>query len=154
MLLLAFAGVSFSAIAQQAPERQGGPEAKPNPKAALMAVKLKEIKEALNLSDTTMARFKPIYVRYDQELSRFHSERGKQLMLRADPDTLSTAQAEQALVAQINMGKAMIALQERYIAEFRAVLTPQQILKFFRVEQDIRRKALAEYRKRFPAKQD
>ena len=142
LIIMCFA-ISLSGEAQ--------PVKKQTWKEALMAARLREVKLALKLDDQTLERFKPLYISYDKDISRINTERQKTLM-KADIDTLSNAAAEEMMAAQIRTARTIIDIQEQYAKEFRAVLTPQQILRFFRAEKEIRRKALVEYRKRFPPK--
>lgn len=145
-LLIAGLCLALGAVAQ-------GPNAgkKPSGKEILMAVRAREVQSALGLDDNAMERFRPLYERYDKDISRINTERQKMLM-KSNIDTLSNADAEAMMAAQIRTARTILDIQEQYSREFSSVLTPQQILRFFRTEKDIRRKALAEYRKRFPPK--
>lgn len=114
----------------------------------ILKVKLTEIQKALQLDQPAFDRFKPVYARYDQELSRINLK-GMGGILRADPDSLTAEDAEKAILLQLENAGKILALREKYYFEFKIVLTPQQIVRLYQVESEIRQKVMREFRRRF-----
>lgn len=113
----------------------------------ILQAKLNEIRSSLNLDQATFVRFRPIYVRYEQEISEVDFRKMARLM-RVNADSLSTAEADQLIVDQLNAAKKLIAVREKYYGQFRKVLTPQQIIKLYQTEAELRRKVMQELKRR------
>jgi hypothetical protein len=69
--------------------------------------------------------------------------------MRTSPDSLTDEQAEQLFFIQMEKAKKMISLREKYFREFRAVLSPKEIMEFHRIEKEVNRKMMQQIRQRF-----
>lgn len=109
--------------------------------------KLREIKMKLNLDPKLFEQFRPIYVRYSLELLDINFYKlGK--FMTIETDSLSAEEADQLIVNQIEIAKKIISIREKYYKEFRTVLSPQQIVKLYQAEAEMRNKVQEEVKKR------
>lgn len=109
--------------------------------------KLREIQSALKLDQAAFNQFRPVYMRYEKELSGIDFRKMAKL-LRVDADSLSVDDADQLIVNQIEGAKSLIAVREKYYREFRKILSPQQIIRLYQTEAEIRKKVMKELKKR------
>ncbi len=109
--------------------------------------KLREIRKSMNLNQETFERFRPIYLKYDREITGIDFRQMARLM-RVDADSLSEEEADQMIVNQLETARQLIDIREKYYHEFRKVLTPQQIIKLYQTEAEIRKKVMQELKKR------
>ncbi|MFA5326759.1 MAG: hypothetical protein WC384_03110 [Prolixibacteraceae bacterium] len=109
--------------------------------------KLREIRQSMNLDQATFDRFKPIYLKYDREVTSIDFRKMARLM-RVDADSLSEEEADQMIVNQLETARQLIDIREKYYREFRKVLSPQQIIKLYQTEAEIRKKVMQELKKR------
>ncbi len=109
--------------------------------------KLHQIRQDLLLDDATFLQFRPIFLRYERALANVDF-RNQNRLLKVQADSLSAQDADALLMAQWAQAKQLIHLRERFYTELHAVLTPQQLVKLFQSEADIRQKALIELGKR------
>lgn len=123
----------------------------PNRKAMLRnrieQVKLREIKQRLQLDEATFAQFRPIYLRYERRIASIDFKNQAKLM-RTNADSLSAEEANLLITNQLTNAKKMVFIRERFYNEFRKVLTPQQLVKLYQSETEIRRKVMTEIRNR------
>jgi len=113
----------------------------------IIQAKLREIRQNLRLDQPTFDRFRPVYLKYENEVSGINFQKMARL-LRVDADSLSTEEADQLIVNQIESAKSLIALREKYYKEFRTVLSPQQIIKLYQTEAELRKKVMQELKRR------
>lgn len=113
----------------------------------IVQAKLRELKANLKLNQNVFDQFKPVYLRYEKEVSGLDFRKMARL-LRVDADSLSTEEADQIIVSQFESAKSLIALREKYYKEFRHVLSPQQIIKLYQTEAELRKKVMQELKKR------
>ena len=113
----------------------------------LIQAKLREIKTRLNLDAATFDRFRPIYLKYNSEMSEIDFGKLGRLM-KVDSDSLTSEEADQMIVNQLDSAKKMIAIREKYYQEFKTVLTSQQIVRLYQTEAEIRKKVQEELRRR------
>jgi len=113
----------------------------------IVQAKLHEIRSSLNLDQPTFMRFRPIYVQYEREITSIDYQKMARLM-RVDADSLSADEAEQLIVNQLETAKKLINVREKYYKEFRTVLTPQQIIKLYQTEAELRKKVMQEIKRR------
>lgn len=119
----------------------------PRLKERITEMKLRRIRENLNLDPGTFEQFRPVYLRYDQEMMSLDFRKmGK--LLRVNADSLSDEEADQLIVAQIEQTKKMLSIREKYYPEFRKVLKPQQVIRLYQTENEIRKRVMAELKKR------
>jgi hypothetical protein len=109
--------------------------------------KLREIRLKLELDQETFQKFRPIYLRYEDEIASLDVKKMSGLM-RINVDSLTAEQADQLFVTQTEVAKRMIGIREKYFKEFRTVLQPQQIIKIFQTEAELRRKVMSEIKRR------
>jgi hypothetical protein len=57
------------------------------------------------------------------------------------------------IVNQLETAKKLIAIREKYYKEFRTVLTPQQIIKLYQTEAELRKKVMQELKRRIMSRQ-
>jgi len=62
--------------------------------------------------------------------------------------SLSSEEADQLIAYQLKSAKKLILIREKYYNEFRTVLTPQQIIKLYQSEAELRKKVMAERKRR------
>ena len=113
----------------------------------IIQVKLRELKVNLKLDQVAFDQFRPVYLRYEREVSGIDFRKMARL-LRVEADSLSTEEADQIIVNQIESAKSLIALREKYYKEFRKVLSPQQIIKLYQTEAELRKKVMQELKNR------
>lgn len=117
----------------------------------ILQAKLREIKLSLNTDPATFERFRPIYVKYEHEVSGIDFQKLTRLM-KVDADSLSAADADQLIVNQLESARRLIDIREKYYKAFKAVLTPQQIIKLYQTEAELRKKVIGEIRRRLSAR--
>ncbi|BBE20529.1 hypothetical protein AQPE_4723 [Aquipluma nitroreducens] len=140
-LLLVFTlCISFSAESQNA-------DRFPRLRERIAQAKLREIRLQLKLDQTTFEQFRPIYLKYEQEISGIDFRNLARLM-KVNADSLSAEDADQLIVSQLETSKKLIHIREKYYKEFRTVLAPQQIIKLYQTEAELRKKVLQEIKKR------
>jgi len=113
----------------------------------IMQAKLREIKYRLNIDQKTFDNFRPIYLKYNQELSGIDFFKLGRLM-KINSDSISAEEAEQMITKQIESARKILSIREKYYKEFKTVLSPQQILKLYQTEAEIRNKVMAELKRR------
>lgn len=142
ILLTAIFCMIFSSIQSQVVKGQ------PRLRDRIVMAKFNEIRKSLELDQGTAQRLRPVYFRYENEIAGVSKRELGQLM-RADPDSLTTMEAETIITTQLENAKKVIAIREKYYRLFKTVLTPQQIVKLYQTEAGMRRKMMQEVRKRF-----
>jgi hypothetical protein len=145
LLFIYIAFLSFAivpgAIAQQ-PNTKGGAL-----RQRLADAKFDYVKQKLVMSDADAEKLKPIYVAYEREQAQL----GKLKELRIDnisADSLSTQEAEKVITDRFDFAQKQLDLRKKYYVEFKKVLTPQQVIKLYQAEADIRQKVMLELRNR------
>ena len=119
----------------------------PRLRERITQAKLREIKASLKLDQNTFDRFSPIYNRYEQEVTSIDFRKMGRLM-KVDADSLSTSDADELIVNQLNAAKQLVLIREKYYHEFRQVLAPQQIIKLYQTEAELRKKVMLELKRR------
>lgn len=125
----------------------------PQLRERILQAKLKEIGRSLNLDQVTLDKFKPLYTRYEEEVAGINF-RDQVRLMKVNPDSLSAKEAEDIVMKQLQIAKKLIDIRERYYTEFKTVLRPQQIIKLYQTETEIRRKVMQELHKRFGGRFD
>jgi hypothetical protein len=110
----------------------------PRLKERIERAKLNEIQLKFKLDDVTFDHFRPIYLKYENEVSGIDFRKMAKLM-KVNPDSLSATDAELLINDQIKSARRIINLREKYYKEFRTVLSPQQILKLYQIEAELRK---------------
>lgn len=120
----------------------------PRLRERIAQAKLREIKASLQLDEATFNRFSPIYMRYEQEVTSIDFRKMGRLM-KVDTDSLSTSEADELIVNQLSAAKQLVQIREKYYHEFRKVIAPQQIIKLYQTEAELRKKVMQELKRRF-----
>jgi len=119
----------------------------PRIRERMAQAKLREIRFQLNLDQLTFDRFRPVYLKYEHEISGIDF-RNLARMMKVDADSLSAEEADVLIVSQLETSKKLIHIREKYYKEFRTVITPQQIIKLYQTEAELRKKVLQEIKRR------
>ena len=109
--------------------------------------KLRQIRQNLQLDEATFFQFRPLYLRYERTLANIDF-RSQNKMLNVNADSLTGRDADELLMAQWSRAKQLINVRERFYAEFRKILTAQQLVKLYQSETEIRQKVMSELEKR------
>jgi hypothetical protein len=112
-------------------------------KERIVRAKLNEIQLKFKLDQATFDHFRTIYTKYEEEISAIDFRKTAKLM-KVDPDSLSASDAELLINNQLENVKKIITLREKYYKEFRVVLSPQQILKLYQIEAELRKEITEE----------
>lgn len=123
------------------------PERFPMLRERMVQAKLREIKLSLKLDQATFEEFRPIYLKYEREVSSVNF-RNLARLTKVDADSLSTEEADQLIVNQLESAQKLISIREKYYKEFRTVITPQQIIKLYQTEVELRKKVMQEIKRR------
>jgi hypothetical protein len=113
----------------------------------IVQAKLREIKFSLKLDQDRFLQFRPIYLKYEQDISGVDFRKMGRLM-KVETDSLSADEADQLIVNQLESAKKLISIREKYYKEFRTVLTPQEIIKLYQTEAELRKKVMQELKRR------
>jgi hypothetical protein len=114
----------------------------------ILQAKLEEIRHSLKLEQPEMEQFRPVYIRYEEEISSLNF-RDQERLMRVNPDSLTTEEAEKMVLKQLQNARKIINIREKYYHEFKKILTPQQIIRLYQTEAEMRRKVMQEMRHRF-----
>ncbi|MDD2305993.1 MAG: hypothetical protein PHP53_14925 [Prolixibacteraceae bacterium] len=123
------------------------PDRFPKLRERIIQAKLREIQATLKLDQVKFEEFRPIYLKYEHEISGVNF-RNMARLAKVDADSLSTEDADQLIVNQLDAAKKLISIREKYYKEFRSVLTPQQIIKLYQTEAELRKKVMQEMKRR------
>ena len=132
--------VSLNAEAQN-------PDRFPRLRERITQAKLREIQASLKLDQRKFEEFRPIYLKYEREMSGVNF-RNLARFTKVDADSLSTEDADQLILNQLEAAKKLIFIREKYSREFRIVLAPQQIIKLYQTEAELRKKVMQEMKRR------
>lgn len=102
----------------------------------MAAKRFAKIVDQLNLSDETAAKFKPIYENYKKEMRQVMGDPKQRE--RKNPAEETEAEVEAQIKSHFAKARTVIDIREKYYNEFRKVLSPKQIRKFYRVEAKFR----------------
>ncbi|MEI6276659.1 MAG: hypothetical protein WCP08_11755 [Prolixibacteraceae bacterium] len=119
----------------------------PNLRERMAHARMNEIQMKFKLDQATFDHFRPIYLKYENEISGIDFRKMAKL-LKVDPDSISAADAETLIMNQLESAKKIISLREKYYKEFRTILTPQQIVKLYQIEAELRKEVTEEIKNR------
>ena len=123
------------------------PDRFPKLRERIIQAKLREIQATLKLDQVKFEEFRPIYLKYEHEISGVNF-RNLARFTKVDADSLSTEDADQLIVNQLDAARKLISIREKYYKEFRSVLAPQQIIKLYQTEAELRKKVMQEMKRR------
>lgn len=113
----------------------------------IVEAKLRQIRISLKLDQATFDHFRPVYEKYESEVSEIDFKRLNKL-LKSDPENLSSEEADRLILHQIEIARRMLEVREKYYIEFKKVLTPQQIIRLYQAEAELRIKVMQELKTR------
>ena len=113
----------------------------------IIEAKLREIRISLKLDQSTFDHFRPVYEKYESEVSEIDFKKLNKL-LKVDAESLSSEEADRLILHQIEIAKRMLEVREKYYKEFKTVLSPQQIIMLYQTEAELRIKVMQELKKR------
>lgn len=109
--------------------------------------KLSKIQNELNLDETSLKAFRPIFFKYERDMESLKINRGSNLK-KIIKDSLSNDEADRLIRNDFINTRLITDIREKYYYEFKKVLTPAQIIKVYQTEADMQRKLMLEYKKR------
>jgi hypothetical protein len=109
--------------------------------------KLRQIRQDLQLDQATFVQFRPLFLKYERTLANIDF-RSQNKILNVNADSLTAQAADELLIAQWSRAKQLIHVREKYYAEFRKILTAQQLVKLYQSETEIRQKVMSELGRR------
>ena len=113
----------------------------------IIEAKFHKIRVDLQLDQASAEKLRPLYLKYEHEVANIDFKKLGKLM-KLDADSLSTAEADQLIVNQLENARRLIDIREKYYKEFRTVLAPQKIIKLYQTEAELRRKVMTELKNR------
>ena len=112
----------------------------------------------LMLDDAAAARFVPVYQNYLKELRECRMMNRRQLSsgqgteqkgMKPQPKSVLTdAEMEQQIKGRFAQSRKILDVREKYYDEFRKILSPKQIMKIYRTEQNNANKLKKEFDRR------
>jgi exonuclease VII small subunit len=140
ILILVTIPVLSGTIAAQKESQNQGPTQK------IFEAQLTEIKNQLKLSESQEMRLETVLRSYHNEMN---VARKLQVMRKKEySDTLSDVTAERIILGQIYAGRYMLQIREKYYFEMKKFISPVDIMKIFKIEQDVYHKVMSEYNRR------
>lgn len=103
----------------------------------LFNAKVDEITYRLRLSDKQVEQFRPIYKEYNKDMI---AAWGNQEKTVAQDEELTTTTASTQVKQRLERQRRAQDVRIRYTDKFATVLTPNQLERFFKVENDIQRR--------------
>ncbi len=139
-LILVAAFLIVSNIALQAQPRQQQKVSKEDfPKFQLQML----IRQLL-IEEPKREAFSKIYMEYSKELETLRAPRKEQP--KGEMTAPSDAEIEKQILASFEAAEKSTALKKKYYTKFKEVLTPQQILKMYKVERTAHERIMSKSR--------
>lgn len=113
----------------------------------MVEVSLSEIQERLSLTEMQISQLRPVYKQYQKKVTRLNMQNHK-LFNRMNADTLSDEQAKTILREYLDRERKLYALNKQYMDNLLEILSPQQVIKLYQSDSDIKRKIRMEYLRR------
>ena len=113
----------------------------------MVEVSLSEIQERLSLTEMQISHLRPVYKQYQKKVARLNMQNHK-LFNRMNADTLSDEQAKTILREYLDRERKLYALNKQYMDNLLEILSPQQVIKLYQSDSDIKRKIRMEYLRR------
>jgi Spy/CpxP family protein refolding chaperone len=113
----------------------------------LANAKFEYVREKLALSTEQAEQLRPIYMAFEKEQAQLGAIR-KLRLNNVNADSISDEAALDLMTARLDFAQKQLDLRKKYMAEYKKVLTPQQIIKLQQCEVEIRQKVLLELRNR------
>ena len=113
----------------------------PKPRKPLVEIELAYIDSSHIMDEATYARFEPVYREYATQRQAIRREiRGAKKAMRAEgvTDTEAKAELDKMLAGQVKLAE----LSQQYADRFLSMLTPQQVVKVYRVNDVLRNRLM------------
>lgn len=104
----------------------------------MMQTRLELLRTELQLTDAQFTQFDPIYRKYRQEIGRVTSMNKE---ARAKKDEITNENALKVMSARLTNNILTSSVKQRYLLVFAEVIEPLQIMKLYRVDDKLARKA-------------
>lgn len=121
----------------------------PRMQMLLMEAQLAEIKRNIIIEDRDIPEFERIYRDYIAEITDLNMGNKRPPLVDMSLEGLSDREIEEVFIRQNERAKRQLIIREKYFYEFKKVIPPREIVKLYRIERDIAKKAQNEIRKRF-----
>ncbi|WP_297928615.1 hypothetical protein [uncultured Coprobacter sp.] len=143
VLMLMFLCVPIVLWAQRPPIQEKQKELQER----MVEVSLSEIQERLNLTEMQISQLRPVYKQYQKRVARLNMLNHK-LFNRMNADTLSDEKAQTVLREYLDREHKLYVLNKQYMDNLLEILSPQQVIKLYQSDSDIKRKIRMEYLRR------
>lgn len=129
--------------AQNRPQMSEAQIAKKQEQKELLDIRLQILKEELKLTDEQFEKFAPVYRNYNRAKHFSHVKCAK-----LDWSTATKPQINELMKARLDNTINMAMVRKNYILIFEEVITPRQVMKLYKIEDDLIVRARDEYKKR------
>ena len=129
--------------AQNTPQMSEAQIAKKQEQKELLDIRLQILKEELKLTDEQFEKFAPVYRNYNRAKHFSHVKCAK-----LDWSTATKPQINELMKARLDNTINMAMVRKNYILIFEEVITPRQVMKLYKIEDDLIVRARDEYKKR------
>lgn len=148
LLMLAVTGISFAQEPQvqtkpAKPELTEEQKAKIQERKEMFEIRTQIIKEELKLTDEQFEKFVPIYRNYCR-VKQFNTVKHKKI----DWETATKQEMNEVIKANLDNVINTAMVRKSYILLFEEAISPKQVSKLYKVENNLSKKAREEYKKR------
>ena len=147
LLLVAVTGISFAQDLEQSapnkPQMSAEQKAKMQEKKELLDIRLQILKEELKLTDEQFDKFAPVYREYNRAKNFCHVKCEK-----VDMQSATKHEINNLMKARLDNTINMAMVRKNYILIFEEVIGPRQVMKLYKIEDDLIVRAREEYKKR------
>ena len=147
LMLVAVTGISFAQdleqSAQNKPQMSAEQKAKMQEKKELLDIRLQILKEELKLTDEQFDKFAPVYREYNRAKNFCHVKCEK-----VDMQSATKQEINNLMKARLDNTINMAMVRKNYILIFEEVIGPKQVMKLYKIEDELIVRAREEYKKR------
>ena len=147
LLLVAVTGFSFAQEAKQPapnkPQMSEEQRAKMEERKELLNIRLQILKDELKLTDEQFDKFAPVYREYNRAKNFCHVKCEK-----LDPQSATKQEINNLMKARLDNTINMAMVRKNYILIFEEVIGARQVMKLYKIEDDLIVRAREEYKKR------
>ncbi len=141
---------SWTATSAQPPQAPSTPEKqRPSPEE-IERHRIEYVIRHLNVSQDTLARFRPVYTKYRMQLLNIYKERRQILRTLKEArqnHSLTEAQAKQILTRWLELQRQEQAIRNQYLgSELPAIISYRRVLQVMRLERRFNREVLRRWR--------
>ena len=111
----------------------------------IMATRMQMLKDELNLTDTQLAAFEPVYREYRKVITRVVDHKS----VRVKKEEVTNENALQIVSTRLANTISTSAIKQRYLWVFAEIIEPVQVEKLYRIEDRISKEArkVVQYKK-------